>query len=210
MDWTKLISIITSAIAVAFSLNSRLKKFNNERISVYKDMKSLASELKMEAYEIKEIDEELKKRILRETTGIFETLHAKRLLKVLSCNENLDPFNRQRLKMLIRCVNEKKLKPEDNCELISFQLSEDLYKKRAREGFNVILAMLFSFVVLIISGIQSFKENDLIWSVFQITMAFLMYVAMIYTKSEYPTPWNFKSHDDFINELNEYREMNEK
>lgn len=78
MDWTKLISIITCAIAIALSINSRLKMFNNERISVYKHMKSLASELNMETYERKEIGEELKKRILREATGIFETSHAKK------------------------------------------------------------------------------------------------------------------------------------
>lgn len=60
MDWLKLLSYIISSIAIALSLNARLKRFNNERISAYKDMKEVSSELKMEIHEIKSIDDELK------------------------------------------------------------------------------------------------------------------------------------------------------
>lgn len=90
MDWLKLLSYMISSIAIALSLNARLKRFNNERISVYKDMKALSSELKMESHEIKLIDDELKQLILREVTGVFEVTPARRLMKVLSCNPNLD------------------------------------------------------------------------------------------------------------------------
>ncbi|MCX2194429.1 hypothetical protein LD112_20290 [Pantoea agglomerans] len=61
MDWLKILSLIIPSIALVFSINARLKGFNNERISIYKDMKNLSSELKMEDYEIKAIDDELKK-----------------------------------------------------------------------------------------------------------------------------------------------------
>lgn len=76
------------------------------RISVYKDMKSLSSELKMESYEIKLIDDELKKMIVREVTGIVDNTSARRLMKILSCNPNLEPFKNKRLKTLIHCTNE--------------------------------------------------------------------------------------------------------
>lgn len=64
MDWLKVISFIIPSIALVFSVNARLKEFNNERISVYKDMKPLSSELKIEDYEIKAIDDELNKLII--------------------------------------------------------------------------------------------------------------------------------------------------
>lgn len=41
-------------------------------MSVYKDIKSLSSELKMENHELKSIDDELKKLILKEIAGIFK------------------------------------------------------------------------------------------------------------------------------------------
>ncbi|MCS3609633.1 uncharacterized protein (UPF0335 family) [Erwinia rhapontici] len=60
MDWLRIIGFIIPAIALFISFNARLKTLNNERITVYKDIKSLSSELKLESYEIKVIDDELK------------------------------------------------------------------------------------------------------------------------------------------------------
>lgn len=98
MDWLKVIGFIIPSIALIFSFNARLKRFNNERISVYKDMKSLSSDLKMEDYEIKVIDDELKQLIFREVTGIYEITPAIKLMKILICNPNLEPFKNNRLK----------------------------------------------------------------------------------------------------------------
>lgn len=74
----------------------------------------------------------------------------------------------------------------------------------------VILSMFFAFIALLIFGILSFNEKDLIWSGFQIIMALATYVSIMHIKSEYPKPWNFKPNENFINGLNEYRETNEK
>jgi len=90
MDWMRIIGFFIPSIAIVISFNARLKIFNNERVSVYKDMKSLSSELEMEGYEIKLIDDELKKLLVREVTGIVETTPAIRLMKILICNQNLE------------------------------------------------------------------------------------------------------------------------
>ena len=95
MGWLKVISFIMLSIALVFSINARFKGFNNVRISVYKDMKSLSSELKMEDYEIKAIDDELNKLILREATGIYESTLAKRLMNIISCNPPLEEFKKK-------------------------------------------------------------------------------------------------------------------
>lgn len=44
----------------------------------------------MENYEIKVIDDQLKNLILREETGIYDITLARRLMKILSCNPNLE------------------------------------------------------------------------------------------------------------------------
>lgn len=97
MDWLRITGFFIPLIAIVIIVNARLKTFNNERISVYKDMKFLSSELKMEDYKIKVIDNELKQLIVREVTGIVEITPARRLMKILSCNPNLDEFKRKRL-----------------------------------------------------------------------------------------------------------------
>lgn len=98
MGWLKIISFIIPSIALALSFNARLQRFNNEMVSVYKDMKSLSSELKMEDYEIKVIDDELHKLILQETTGIYEITFERRLMKIISRNPDLEEFKINRLK----------------------------------------------------------------------------------------------------------------
>jgi hypothetical protein len=47
MDWLRIIGFIIPVMALFISFNARLKKLNNERISVYKDIKPLSSELKL-------------------------------------------------------------------------------------------------------------------------------------------------------------------
>jgi len=205
MDWLRIIGFIIPVIALFISFNARLKTLNNERISVYKDIKSLSSELKMESYEMKVIDDELKKLIVREVTGIFEITPARKLMKLLSCNPNLEEFKKKRLKSLIRCIEEIKLsKQEGVCE-IKFQLNRDLYSKRTKEGTIYIIAFLIGYITFLISGFSSIVGKDYLWAGIQITMSFSLLISMMFTKASYPAPWNYKKHEEFIDKLNSYK-----
>ncbi|HFT1535390.1 TPA: hypothetical protein ACH27Q_004864 [Raoultella ornithinolytica] len=205
MDWLRIIGFIIPVIALFISFNARLKKLNNERISVYKDIKSLSSKLKLESYEIKVIDDELKQLIVREVTGIFETTPARKLMKLLSYNPNLEAFKKKRLKALIRCIDETNLlKREEVCE-IKFKLNRDLYNKRAQEGTIYILAFLIGYITFLISGFSSIVGKDYLWAGIQITMSFSLLISMMFTKASYPAPWNYKKHETFIDELNSYK-----
>lgn len=203
MDWLKLLSYMISSIAIALSLNARLKRFNNERISVYKDMKALSSELKMESHEIKLIDDELKQLILREVTGVFEVTPARRLMKVLSCNPNLDAVKKKRLKTLIRCVNENEYSTQNDGGVIKLELNKGMYNKRSKEGAAAIIAFFVCYLTFLFSGYSSIIRGEYYWAGVQIIMTFVLLIAMVFAKVSYPALWNYRSHKRFIDKLNE-------
>lgn len=205
MDWLKLISFIIPSIALFFSVNARFKGFNNERISVYKDMKSLSSELKMEDYELKVIDNELNKLVLREVTGIYEVTLAKRLMKILSCNPNLDDFKISRLKRLTRCILEKDVLLQEQDTDIAFYLDKDLFKKRAREGVLFIMVFFIGFTVSFIAGNSSIVREEFFWATIQLLMSLSMIITTIFTVRSYPAPWRFISHKKFIGGLKGFK-----
>lgn len=205
MDWLRNIGFFIPLIAIFVSLNARLKNFNNERISVYKDMKSLSSELEMESYEIKVINDELKKLIVREVTGIVETTPARRLMKILSCNENLDSFKRKRLKSLIRSISEIENSKKEGIVEVKFNLNKKLYKKSAKEGASYIFAFLVGYMTFLFSGLSSLTDNDYLWASIHIIMSFVLLIAMMLTKASYPAPWSYRKNKHFIDELNSYK-----
>ena len=205
MDWLRIIGFIIPLIALFINFNARLKTLNNERISVYKDMKSLSSELEMDSYEIKVIDDELRNLIVREVTGIVEITPARRLMKILSCNPNLESFKKKRLKTLIRCINEIKYLNQEEESEIKFDLNRHLYNKRAQEGTIYILAFLIGYITFLISGFSSIVGKDYLWASIQIIMSFSLLMSMMLTKASYPAPWNYMKHKKFIDELNLYK-----
>lgn len=205
MDWLRNIGFFIPLIAIVVSLNARLKTFNNERISVYKDMKSLSSELEMEGYEIKVIDDELKKLIVREVTGIVEITPARRLMKILSCNPDLDSFKRKRLKSLIRSIRETEHLNKEEIAEVKFNLNKNLYKKSANEGAIYIFAFLIGYITFLFSGLSSLAVKDYLWASIQIIMSFALLIAMMLTKASYPAPWNYRKHKEFTDELNSYK-----
>lgn len=69
-DWLKITGSIIPLATLFLNFHARQKRFTNERISVYKDLKPLCSDVDMEPHEIKVINNEIKKLILIETTGI--------------------------------------------------------------------------------------------------------------------------------------------
>lgn len=201
MDWLRIIGFIIPLIAIIINFNARLKTFNNERISVYKDMKSLSSELEMESYEIKVIDDELKKLIVREVTGIAEITPARRLMKIISCNPNLEPVKKNRLKALVRCITELEYTNQEEVSEVKFELNQNIYNKRAQEGTVYIVAFFISYMAFLISGLSSIVGKDYIWASIQIIMSFTLLISMMFTKASYPAPWNYKKHKKFIDEL---------
>ncbi|WP_263056996.1 hypothetical protein [Pantoea agglomerans] len=205
MDWLKVLSIIIPSIALVFSINARLKRFNNERISVYKDMKNLSSELKMESYEIIAIDDELKKLILREATGIYEITLAGRLIKILSCNSKLEEFKRKRLKKLIHCVSEKEVSLQDNVRVTEFYLDKILFKKRAREGVAFIIALFLGFITFYIAGNSSLVREEYFWGTIQLIMSLASSITMFIAICSYPALWGYNSHKKFVAELKEFK-----
>lgn len=205
MDWLKILGFIIPSIAIVLSLNARLKTFNNERISVYKDMKSLSSELKMESHEIRVIDNELKKLILREVTGVAEFNSARRLMKILSCNPSIEETNKRKLKKIIQCIREKEHSPHDGCINIKFELNKELYKRKTIEGVIYITAFFVGYITLLTAGFMSIAGRDFIWASIQITMSFTLLIAMTITKASYPALWNYKKHAQFTNSLKEYK-----
>lgn len=205
MDWLKVISFIIPSIALIFSFNARLKRFNNERISVYKDIKLLSSELKMEDYEIKVIDDELNVLILREVTGIYEITPAKRLIKILSCNPNLEGFKKNRLKKLIRCTFEKELPPQEKVKNIEFYLERDAFKKRAKEGAMFIISFFIGYLTLLMAGYSSIVRSEYFWAATQLMMSIALLMAMLFTKRSYPSLWTYNAHKKFIEELKGFK-----
>lgn len=205
MDWLRIVGFFIPLLPIVINLNARLKTFNNERISVYKDMKTLSSELKMEGYEIKVIDDELKNMIVREVTGITETTPARRLMKILSCNPNLDSFKKKRLKTLIRSVSEIEYLNQEEMSEIKFDLNKEPYNKSAKEGTAFIFSFLLGYVTFLLSGMSSLAEKDYLWSSIQITMSFALLIAMMFTKASYPAPWDYRKNKKFIDELNSYK-----
>lgn len=205
MDWLRIIGFIIPLIAIFINLNARLKTFNNERISVYKDMKSLSSELDLESYEIKAIDDELNKSIVREVTGIAEIAPAKRLIKALSCNQNPNLFKKNRLKKLIRGTDGLEYINQEEGREIKFKLNKSLYKKRAQEGAVYIFAFLIGYIAPLTSGLSSISGKDYLWGSIPILASLSLLISMMLTKATYPAPWNYKRHKKFIEELNLYK-----
>jgi len=198
MDWLKIISFIIPSITLAFSFSARFKRFNNERISVYKDMKSLSSELKMEDYEIKVIDDELRQLILREATGVYEIMPARKLMKILSCNPNLEEFKKIRLKKLIRCIIEKEVLSQNGDRDIGFHLDKDLFMKRAREGTLFIISFFIGYITLVLAGYSSIVRGEYVWATAQLIMSLALLIAILFTKRSHPAPWRYNTHMKFI------------
>lgn len=205
MDWLKVISFIIPSIALFFSINARLKGFNNERISVYKDMKPLSSEVKMENYEVKVVDDELNKLILREVTEIYEITLARRLMKVLSCNPNLEEFKRNKLKKLVRCIIEKEISHQEKVRSIEFCLDKVLFNKRAREGTIFIVVFFIGFITFFIAGNSSLVREDYFWAAIQLIMSFVLSTIMFFTMHSYPALWGYNAHKKFVGELKEFK-----
>jgi|GEM_PF-3492299 len=205
MDWLKVISFIIPSIALFFSINARLKGFNNERISVYKDMKSLSSEVKMENYEIKVVDDELNKLILREVTGIYEITLARRLMKILSCNPNLEEFKRNRLKKLVRCIIEKEISHQEKVRITEFFLDKVLFKKRAREGAIFIVVFFIGFITFYIAGNSSLGREDYFWATIQLIMSFALSITIFFTMRSYPALWGYNAHKKFVGKLKGFK-----
>lgn len=101
-----------------------------------------------------------KKSILREITGIYEITLSRRLVKIISCNPNLEEFKRNRLKKLVRCILEKEISPQGKVRNTEFILDKDLFKKRAREGTIFIVVFFIGFITFYIAGNSSLARED--------------------------------------------------
>lgn len=205
MDWLKILSFIVPSIALVFSINARLKGFNNERISVYKDMKSLSSELKMESHEIKAIDDELKKLILREAAGLYDITLARRMIKILSCNSEIEDIKKKRLNKLISCIGERESLIQDEPRGLEFYLDEFLYNKRTREGVVFIFSFFLGFIAFYIAGNSSLVREEYFWATIQLLMSLVLSILTFITIRSYPAPWGYNSHKKFIGELKGFK-----
>lgn len=205
IDWLKITGFIIPLAALFLNFHARLKRFNNEIISVYKDLKPLSSDVGMEPHEIKVINDEIKKLILIETTGIWDIDAAKTYLKILSCNGSIKPHERSRLKKLIKCINEETTLNAEMRSHIKFKLNKIKYKKTATEGLGFLIAFILAYFAFFFGANSQLIQEGYFLAGTMYFMAAICIVASTITKAKYPFPGRYNKHNIFIDSLEVFK-----
>lgn len=126
-----LIPVAAIVITVFNSLHTRLKYFNKERISVYKDIISLCEYAKLQPDQIAFINRDIEKFIFIETTKYRDVDKGRLFQKIIASNSQLTDIKIRDIRKIIKCIDEDFI--INNSERIesSFKLNSKKFKKNS-------------------------------------------------------------------------------
>ncbi|WP_439214236.1 hypothetical protein [Duffyella gerundensis] len=159
-----LIPVAAIVITVFNSLHTRLKYFNNERISVYKDIISLCEYAKLKPYQISFINRDIEKFILIETTKYRDVDKGRLFQKIISSNSWLTDLNIRDIRKVIKCIDEDVI--INNSERIesSFILNSKKFKKQSTLKSSMVLVTISIYFLMYFMLSSSIEHKQYILS----------------------------------------------
>lgn len=196
------VSIFIAALNVSFGIHGRLKKFTNERISVYKEISSLEDDTNQLSEEKIVAKQKLKAQVLYELTKIKDVNLASFMLEVMKNNPNIDNKKEISIRTVIDCVDKEITNMSPSVTNTELLLNGARFRKKRKIGFlhiafNVVLAIIFSQAAF------SFSESR-----GQIPLALASGVASLFMLGQYtlcllyyPVLGTFNHYDKIIKNL---------
>jgi len=143
------VTICLAALNFFFGIHGRLKKFTNERISVYKEILSL-EDSNEELSDAKKIAmQKLKEQVFYELTKIKCTLLATLMLEIMKNNPCLDTKKEASVRTVIDCLDKEVVNLSPSITKTTLSLNRARFRSKQNRGmirvvFYIILAIIFS------------------------------------------------------------------
>jgi len=130
---TLAVTITLAAVNFFFDIHGRLKKFTNERISVYKEISSLedANDDLSDAKKVAE--QKLKQDVLFELTKIKSIPLSTLMLEIMKKNPNLDTKKETSVRTVIDCLDKEVIQLSPSFNKITLSLNRAKFQKNEIE-----------------------------------------------------------------------------
>ncbi|KNC07585.1 hypothetical protein AC790_18735 [Pantoea sp. RIT-PI-b] len=146
---TLTVTIFLAALNFFFGIHGRLKKFTNERISVYKEISSLDNS-KNELSDAKIVaSQKLKSQVLFELTKIKDNELASLMLELMKKNPELDTKKEASIRTVIDCLDKELISLSPFVSNTAITLNKEKFLKKRFKGIYriviyIALAIIFS------------------------------------------------------------------
>ena len=199
---TLAVTICLAALNFFFGIHGRLKKFTNERISVYKEILSL-EDSNEELSDAKKIaKKKLKEQVFYELTKIKCTLHATLMLEIMKNNPYLDTKKEASVRTIIDCLDKKVVNLSPSITKTTLSLNRARFRSKQNRGiffvvFYIILAIIFSQASFSLSENKEHIPLAVVTGCISIFMLIRYTFNLIY----YPVLGSFKHYKKLISIL---------
>lgn len=146
---TLTVTIFLAAVNFFFGIHGRLKKFTNERISVYKEISSLEDNNEELSDAKKVAKQKLKEQVFLELTKIKDMSFASLMLEILKNNPALEIKKETSVRTVIDCLDKEVTHLNPSVVKTTLTLSHARFRKKQNKGilrviFYIILPIIFS------------------------------------------------------------------
>ncbi|ORM63869.1 hypothetical protein PRCB_18015 [Pantoea rodasii] len=146
---TLAVTISLAAVNFFFGIHGRLKRFTNERISVYKEILSLEDSNEKLSDAKKVAKEKLKEQVFYELTKIKSIPLATLMLEIIKNNPYLDTKKETSIRTVIDYLDKEVVNLSPSITKITLSLNRARFCKKQMRGvvhviFYIVLAIIFS------------------------------------------------------------------
>ncbi|MCW6034398.1 hypothetical protein [Pantoea sp. JK] len=199
---TLTVTIFIAAVNFFFGIHGRLKKFSNERISVYKEISSL-EDSNGQLSDAKEVaKQKLKSQVLFELTKLRDTKLASLMLHILKKNSGIDIKKETSVRTVIDCLDQEVTVINSSFTNTTLSLSRPRFRKKRNKGallvfLYITLSIIFSQAAFSFSESREQLPMALATGLISLFMIFLYALCLI----KYPILGSFNHYNNIISNL---------
>lgn len=199
---TLTVTVFLAAVNFFFGIHGRLKKFTNERISVFKEISSLEDSDEELADAKKVAKQKLKGQVLYELTKIKNASHASLMLEILKNNHELQTKKETSIRTIIDCLDKEITTLSPSVTKTELSLNNKRFRIKRRKGmvriaFYVILAIIFSQTAFYLAETKEHIPLALVAG----SISIFMLIRYTLTLISYPALGSFNHYKKMIDNL---------
>lgn len=199
---TVTVTIFIAAVNFFFGIHGRLKKFSNERISVYKEIYSL-EDSNGQLSDAKEVANlKLRSQVLFELTKLRDAKLASLMLHILKKNSDIDSKKETSIRTVVDCLDKEVTVINSSITNTALSLNRSRFcRKRNKGALQVSLYITLS--IIFSQAAFSFSESRAQLPMALATEFISLFMIFLYAKCliKYPILSSFNHYSNIIRNL---------
>ena len=199
---TLAVTISLAAVNFFFGIHGRLKKFTNERISVYKEILSLEDSNEELSDAKKIVKQKSKEQVFYELTKIKCTQLATLMLEIMRNNPYLDVKKEASVRTVIDCLDKEVVNLSPSITKTTLSLNRARFRSKQNRG--VVRVVIYIILAIIFSQASfSLAENKEHIPLAVVTGCISIFMLIRYTLNliSYPVLGSFSHYKNLISKL---------